>query len=71
MHFSSSDIYSLSLSFGTHPHREFEIFSYIVDGQLEQSVPYNFPISRGRLPLLFPVVILWATLKSSSAVTCN
>jgi redox-sensitive bicupin YhaK (pirin superfamily) len=22
--------------FGTHPHREFEIFSYIVDGELEQ-----------------------------------
>ena len=24
--------------FGTHPHREFEIFSYIVDGELEQCV---------------------------------
>jgi len=22
--------------FGTHPHKEFEIFSYIVDGALEQ-----------------------------------
>jgi redox-sensitive bicupin YhaK (pirin superfamily) len=22
--------------FGTHPHREFEIFSYIVDGEVEQ-----------------------------------
>ena len=37
MAFSSSmTFFSLSLSFGTHPHREFEIFSYIVDGQLEQ-----------------------------------
>ena len=24
--------------FGTHPHREFEIFSYVVDGELEQCV---------------------------------
>lgn len=24
--------------FGTHPHREFEIFSYVVDGELEQYV---------------------------------
>ena len=24
--------------FGTHAHREFEIFSYIVDGELEQYV---------------------------------
>lgn len=24
--------------FGTHPHREFEIFSYLVDGELEQCV---------------------------------
>lgn len=25
--------------FGTHSHREFEIFSYIVSGELEQYVP--------------------------------
>ena len=29
--------------FGTHPHREFEIFSYLVDGELEQ---YVFRLSR-------------------------
>ena len=27
--------------FGAHPHREFEIFSYIVDGGLEQYVIPN------------------------------
>ena len=28
--------------FGTHPHREFEIFSYVVDGELEQCVFFTF-----------------------------
>ena len=27
--------------FGTHPHREFAIFSYIVSGELEQYVSYT------------------------------
>lgn len=29
-----------STGFGTHGHREFEIFSYVVDGELEQLVFY-------------------------------
>jgi hypothetical protein len=31
--------------FGTHPHREFEIFSYIVDGGLEQCVFQPSPLT--------------------------
>ena len=31
--------------FGTHPHREFEIFSYVVDGEIEQCVfPTFYPL---------------------------
>jgi len=28
--------------FGTHSHKEFEIFSYVVDGELEQCVLQNY-----------------------------
>ena len=30
--------------FGTHSHREFEIFSYIVSGELEQYVSFLLPL---------------------------
>lgn len=51
--------------FGTHPHREFEIFSYIVDGGLEQCV-ISAPVTVARLfddlgPCL--AVTRWETLK--------
>lgn len=32
--------------FGTHPHREFEIFSYIVSGELEQYVTVSRYLNR-------------------------
>jgi hypothetical protein len=39
--------------FGTHPHREFEIFSYIVDGELEQCVSYPLsPIADVRMLII-------------------
>jgi len=34
--------------FGTHAHREFEIFSYLVDGELEQCVFFPLPQSPTR-----------------------
>lgn len=34
----NEDRVETNTGFGTHPHREFEIFSYIVDGELEQYV---------------------------------
>jgi redox-sensitive bicupin YhaK (pirin superfamily) len=55
--------------FGTHAHREFEIFSYIIDGQLEQYVA-----SSGLLRLYShsrSVATLWATSRSSSAATSS
>jgi len=32
--------------FGTHSHREFEIFSYVVAGELEQYVPAPFRMAK-------------------------
>lgn len=34
----NEDRVSASEGFGTHPHREFEIFSYIVDGELKRKL---------------------------------
>ena len=56
--------------FGTHGHREFEIFSYVVSGELEQ---YVFPF----LSVIYldadsaTVATRWATARCSSAETCK
>ena len=48
--------------FGTHPHREFEIFSYIVDGELEQLSFFPFSIKDANLMRIFSVAKTpWAT----------
>jgi hypothetical protein len=38
--------------FGTHGHREFEIFSYIVNGELKQ---YVFSLVRSKHPLMISI----------------
>jgi redox-sensitive bicupin YhaK (pirin superfamily) len=40
----NEDRVAAKTGFGTHSHREFEIFSYIVAGQIEQFVS-SFPLS--------------------------
>ena len=56
--------------FGTHGHREFEIFSYVVSGELEQYVTSlclsNITCSANTNHI---AVIRWATAKFSSAET--
>ena len=54
--------------FGTHPHREFEIFSYIVDGGLEQCVFRPSPLTHRcayaeHLRCAFAARIRWETLR--------
>jgi Pirin len=46
--------------FGTHAHREFEIFSYIVNGELEQYVLLVLRLDYTNQPT---AVTLWATWK--------
>ena len=46
--------------FGTHAHREFEIFSYIVNGELEQYVLLVLHLNHTNRST---VVTLWATWK--------
>ena len=51
--------------FGAHGHREFEIFSYVVSGQIEQYVlesAYTTPYIK--MNLISLVAIQWATEKS-------
>lgn len=55
--------------FGTHGHREFEIFSYVVSGELEQYVYLLLSQCYNILMRSVPVVIQWATAKCSSAET--
>ena len=59
--------------FGTHSHREFEIFSYVVSGELEQYA-ITFPLHI----LLYTYTIhyktaktLWATPRSSREAICS
>jgi redox-sensitive bicupin YhaK (pirin superfamily) len=40
----NEDRVASSSGFGTHSHREFEIFSYVVAGELEQFVYISPPI---------------------------
>jgi len=52
--------------FGTHPHREFEIFSYVVDGELEQCVFRSSFLIRGHAYTYagaFAVRTPWETLR--------
>lgn len=49
--------------FGPHPHSEFEIFSYLVHGQLEQRV-WNICVFWFELIRGLTVVILWEILRS-------
>ena len=35
MHVINEDIVQPNSGFGTHPHREYEIFSYIISGELQ------------------------------------
>lgn len=62
--------------FGLHPHREMEIFSYIVAGELEQSVLHFhfhllFFFFGFDTPSLDLVKIPWATSKFSNAEISN
>ena len=55
--------------FGTHPHREFEIFSYVVSGELQQSVWFLSGKLLDRAEWMFLVVMTrLETQKFSSVV---
>jgi redox-sensitive bicupin YhaK (pirin superfamily) len=40
----NEDRVAANTGFGTHSHREFEIFSYVVAGELEQFVLFLLPL---------------------------
>ena len=57
--------------FGTHPHREFEIFSYVVDGELEQCVLFCPYVSSINFHMLSDAGVLTVRTQWETPRCCN